>query len=55
MTRFQCTDCGNRSRSAYRCRRCGTRRQVEVCASHGARCLAGCRLCRILTRSQSGI
>ncbi|HUR02500.1 MAG TPA: hypothetical protein VM347_08170 [Nonomuraea sp.] len=55
MARFQCADCGNRSRSAYGCRRCGTRRQVEVCTSHGTRCLPGCRPCRILARSQSGL
>ncbi|MFE3451582.1 hypothetical protein ACFXJ8_21930 [Nonomuraea sp. NPDC059194] len=53
MARFQCSDCGNRSRDAFGCR-CGAARQVEICASHGTRCLSGCRVCRILVRSQSG-
>jgi hypothetical protein len=54
MACFQCADCGKRSRNAYRCRGCGVRRQVEVCRAHGTRCLPGCRMCRILVRSQSG-
>ncbi|MEV4575418.1 hypothetical protein AB0K16_19410 [Nonomuraea jabiensis] len=54
--RFQCTDCGHRSQSPYGCRRCGIAigRQIQLCATHGARCRRGCRPCHILIRSQSG-
>ncbi|SDM36757.1 hypothetical protein SAMN05421874_1624 [Nonomuraea maritima] len=52
--RFQCSDCGTRSASPYGCRRCGTTtgRQLQRCTTHGARCMPGCRFCRLLTRSQ---
>lgn len=53
MARFQCADCGNRSRDALTCR-CGAARQIEICTAHGTRCLHGCIRCRILIRSQSG-
>jgi hypothetical protein len=55
MSRFQCPDCGTRSRNGISCRRCGTtaHRQIQVCQMHGTRCLPGCRVCRILTRSQT--
>jgi len=52
--RFQCSECGMRSTTAYGCRRCGTTsgRQLQRCTAHGLRCLPGCRVCRLLTRSQ---
>ncbi len=52
--RFQCPDCGTRSANPYGCRRCGASagRQLQRCTAHGVRCLPGCRVCRLLTRSQ---
>ncbi|MBB2909156.1 RNA polymerase subunit RPABC4/transcription elongation factor Spt4 [Streptosporangium becharense] len=57
MARFSCPDCGSRSCTAIGCRRCGTAtaRPIQRCPVHGARCLAACRMCRTIARSQSGL
>lgn len=52
--RFACPDCGHRHGSALGCR-CGTPYpQIQMCVVHAMRCVAGCRACRALVRSQSG-
>ncbi|WP_187415123.1 hypothetical protein [Nonomuraea sp. PA05] len=48
--RFQCCECGKRTRSPFGCR-CGGGRPAQRCVIHGARCQPGCRVCRMLVRS----
>ncbi|WP_406319134.1 hypothetical protein OHA77_17670 [Streptosporangium sp. NBC_01639] len=56
MARFQCAGCNRRHSTATGCPRCGsTGPQIQRCHSHGTRPLSGCRACRSLARSYSGI
>lgn len=53
MTRFHCSECGQRSANVIGCQRCGTTtgRRVQHCPAHGAACRPACRTCRIRFRS----